>query len=177
MINNKTLQKDAKVGEPLFEELAFKHFAKKYNISKEEILGLAEKKKDLDKSIPLSILKNTKLSSLESIVKFLRENKKLSYNIIGNCLNRNPKTLAVTYAVSRRKMSEKFSKDADKDDQRIPFVAFSDNLSVLESICVYLKSCNHTYVEIAHIIDKDQRTVWTVCKRAEIKLKRKNSEI
>jgi len=36
MINNKTLQKDAKVGEPLFEELAFKHFAKKYNISKKK---------------------------------------------------------------------------------------------------------------------------------------------
>jgi predicted small secreted protein len=169
MIDRKTLPKDEKVGGPIFEELAFEYFTKKYNISKEDLLKLLEEKQNANSTIPISILKTSKLSSLEAIVKFLRENRNLSYNIIGGYLKRNPRTLAVTYAVAHRKMPEKFSTDIDTDTKRIPFTSFSKDLSVLECICAYLKSQNHSYADIARMIGKDQRTVWTVCKRAENK--------
>jgi hypothetical protein len=162
-------ERGKKVGGQLFEELFFEFIEKKYGISKKDLLKTLEDKKDITDSIPVSILRTDKLSSLEAIVKFLRENRKFSYNIIGKLLQRNPKTLAVTYSVAHQKMSKPFSTDVDSDTERIPFDAFSKDLSILESICAYLKSKNNSYAIIARMLNKDQRTVWTVCKRAEKK--------
>jgi hypothetical protein len=126
-----------------------------------------------DNNFPISILK-TGLSSLETIVKYLRETKKLSYIEIGILLKRNPRTLAVSYNLVKNKYPEKFSKYITASKIRIPFKIFQVKLSVLESICIYLKSLNYSYSEIAKLIEKDQRTVWTVCKRAEKKLGKNN---
>jgi len=176
MVDYKYTPKKVEVGGPLFEELAFDYLEKKYNISKEELLKVAEDKRsknsNLLNTMPLSILRSPKLSSLESIVKFLRENRRLSYDSIGKLLDRNPKTLAVTYAVAHKKMHESFSKEFDEDVERIPFKVFSKRLSILECICVYLKSQNNSYAKISRMINKNQRTVWTVCHRAEFKLKK-----
>jgi hypothetical protein len=174
MTNHKSIPNDEKVGGTLFEELAFKHLAKKYDISKEDILALAANKKNLNESIPVSIIRTLELSSLEAIVKFLRENRNKSYKIIGTLLNRNHKTLAVTYAVAIRKKPELFSKEREDDSNRIPFTAFNNDLSILESICTYLKSIDYSYADIARMINKDQRTVWTVCHRAKIKSQKKS---
>jgi hypothetical protein len=172
---DRTLNENRKnVGGQLFEELFFEFIEQKYNISKKDLLKIIEAKQNINYSIPVSILRNKKLSSLEAIVKFLRENRQLSYNIIGGHLNRNPKTLAVTYSVARRKMPESFLKEADDDIKRIPFTVFSERLSILECICRYLKSLDNSYATIARLLDKDQRTIWTVCKRAEEKLGREN---
>lgn len=169
MVDRKYTPKNVEVGGPLFEGLAFAYLEKKYGISQKELLDIVAEKHGKDNTFPLVILKAPKLSSLESIVKFLRENRKLSYNKIGELLDRNSKTLAVTYNVARKKMPEVFAKDTDLDKRRIPFNIFQADLSILECICVYLKSQNHSYAEIARMIDKDQRTIWTVCKRAEKK--------
>jgi DNA-binding CsgD family transcriptional regulator len=119
---------------------------------------------------PVSILK-TELSSLEAIVKYLRENKKLSYKEIAKLLKRDPKTLAVSCAVAERKKSEKFSKYICADKKKIPFSIFDEKLSILESICSYLRSQGLSFSEISRLIAKDPRTIWTVCKRAEQKMK------
>jgi len=174
MVDHKRTPNNVKVGGPLFEELAFGYLEKKYNISKKELLAIVEKKQSKDNTIPISILRSSKLSSLESIVKFLRENRKLSYNNIGKFLDRNPKTLAVSYRVAHRKMPETFDNSVDDDKKRIPFTAFTKELSILECICVYLKSDGNSYAEISRMINKDQRTVWTVCKRAEKKSEEKS---
>jgi hypothetical protein len=165
-------QKVKNVGGQVLEDLFFEFIEGKYNISKDELLKLIEDKRstrDIVDGIPVSILNSTVLSSLEAIVKFLRENRDLSYNIIGEKLSRNPKTLAVTYAVARRKMPEMFAKNIENDVNIIPFITFSDKLSILESVCVYLKSQNNSYADIARMLNKDQRTIWTVCMRAEKK--------
>jgi len=174
MVDHENLPKDEKVGGSIFEELAFGYFAKTYALSKNELLKILKEKQNIDDAIPLSILRTNTLSSLEAIVKFLRENRKLSYSKIAKHLHRNPKTLAVTYAVARRKMPELFAEEVDKDFQSIPFTVFSNRLSILESICTYLKSSCSSYIEISHVIGKDQRTVWTVCRRAEQKIGRVN---
>ena len=121
-------------------------------------------------SFPISILRNSQLSSLEAIVKYLRENKALSYEEIGKLLSRKPKTLAVTYACANRKFPKRFSSDIASENERIEFSAFKSRLSVLESICIYLRSQNKNYSQIALMLSKDPRTVWTVCKRAEKKI-------
>jgi len=157
-------------------ELALKHFANRYNISKKDILDFAEDKRSFDNSIPSTILRIKALSSLEAIVKFLRENRNVSYKAMGLLLNRNPKTLAVTYCVAKSKNPNVVSNDVEKDLTRIPFTAFNNNFSILESICVHLKSSHHSYADVARIINKDQRTVWTVCMRAESKLKKEDND-
>jgi len=126
-----------------------------------------------DKNFPISILKD-KLSSLEAIVKFLRENRKYSYKEIATLLKRNSKTLAVSYAVAKTKKPEKFSKYVCASKSRIPLFIFNEKLSILEAIITYLKSENMSYSEIARFINKDPRTVWTVCKRAEKRMEEKS---
>lgn len=158
------------VGEQVFEESVFKFLAKKYAISKEEIIKLVNEKKDSEQSIPLEILRTQELSSLEAITKFLRENRKWSYKKIGQLLNREAHTLATTYAVAKRKKSQLFSEKVEKDSLKIPFTAFKKNLSILEAICTYLHSINYTYVEISKLLLKNQRTIWTVCNRAKKKI-------
>lgn len=169
-------KKKEKVGGQIFEELFFKYLQQTYDISKEDLSKIVLDKKNINDSFPVEILCSSSLSSLESIVKFLRENRDLSYNIIGELLDRNPKTLAVTYAVARRKMPKRFSANVESDVVRIPFTAFLRRLSILECICYYLKNSDprNSYAAIARILNKDQRTVWTVCKRAEKKLEQKN---
>jgi hypothetical protein len=177
MIDKVPKENRKNVGGHLFEELFFEFIEKKYNISQKEFLTIIEEKQNINNSLPISILNTVKLSSLEAIVKFLRENRGLSYIDVGKLLNRNSKTLAVTYAVAHRKMPELFSKDTDNDTKRIPFTAFSKSLSILECICSYLKNSNpeNSYADIARMLNKDQRTIWTVCKRAERKSSEKNS--
>ena len=166
----KLVRKENKVGGNVFEELFTEFIKLKYNVTPDDLSFLLSGMESRKASIPISIFKTSTLSSLEAIVKFLRENRNLSYNRIGMLLCRNPRTLAVTYNVSRRKMQAFFDDSIDNDNSRIPFTAFTRRLSILECICVYLKSQGNSYAEISRMIDRDQRTVWTVCKRAEKKL-------
>jgi len=163
-------RKEQNVGGSTFESLFTEFIKEKFNITPDYLSKLVLEDVSRKNSIPVSILRSEKLSSLEAIVKFLRENRKLSYNMMAELLYRKPKALSSTYTVAHRKMHATFSTIIDDDKSRIPFTAFTNRLSVLECICTYLKSQNHSYADIARMISKDQRTVWTVCKRAEKKL-------
>jgi len=173
-------QKKKNMDGQLFEELFFEFIEKKYSISKKDFLTILEKKQleekqNTNNGIPITILNNKKLSSLETIVKFLRENKKLSYKEIGKLLSRNSQSLAVSYAISRKKMPEIIKDVVNSNTIIIPFIAFSSHLSILESICEYLHSQNHSYADISRMLNLNPRTVWTVCHRARIKLSKINS--
>ncbi len=154
-----------------FEESAFNFIAQKYAISKEEIIKLAEKKNELIQTIPIKILSTKELSSLEAIVKYLRENHNLTYKEIGALVNRNPNALTATYTMAKKKMPQIFLAEFENDTQKIPLDAFKKELSILESIGAYLHSIGHTYADISRLLNLDPRTVWTVCNRANKKLK------
>ncbi len=132
-------------------------------INHDEIIKLITKEKKPDE-IPVCIF-NNKLSSLESVVKYLKENLDLKYSEIAKLLNRDQRTIWATYSNSRKKFSKKF---VVKDNKYfIPALIISNrSLSVLESIVYYLKDdCNLKYSQIALLLCRDQRTVWTVYNR------------
>lgn len=56
----------------------------------------------------------------------------------------------------------------------IPSHIFKDrNLSVLESIVVFLKdNLNFNYSQIAKLLNRDDRTIWTVYNRSKKKIKK-----
>ena len=144
------------------------------NISFEQAIEILKKRKQdkEQKTIPLSIFKNEKLSALEAIVKYLRENLNLGYKEISVLLGRNYNPIRITYKNSLRKLPKKF---AESSSEKIPLEIFRNSkLSVLESISVYMKdSLKLNYHQIAILLNRDDRTIWTVCQRAIKKRKGK----
>jgi len=133
--------------------------------SSDEIIGLIVKeKKPKEVEIPTCIF-NGKLSALETIVKYLKENLDLKYSNIAKLLNRNDRTIWTTYSNSRKKFSKKFAVENNK--YFIPASIISNrSFSVLESIVSYLKdNLNLRYSQIALMLHRDQRTIWTVYNR------------
>jgi hypothetical protein len=121
--------------------------------------------------IPCSIF-NEKLSSLECIAKYLVENHGLRVSFIAKLFSRTNKTIWQAYRDASRKMPQRLSKLSSKF--WIPASIFADReLSVLEHICVYLKSnYDISFRQIADIVCRDVTTVKTVYYRACKKMKK-----
>jgi hypothetical protein len=121
--------------------------------------------------LPISIFNNG-LSGLEAISKYLKEGNVLRYCQIAELLNRNDRTIWDAYNNAKQKSNEDFSKI--ESDIKIPLQIFNNrSLSILEALTAYLKEdLNMRYCQIASLLNKDQRTIWTAYNRC-IK-KRKN---
>lgn len=162
----------AALGNDALKALLLKILQEQYGISEDDLVVMQDevqerKTIDVDATIPVVIFREKRLSCLEAIVKLLRENRKLSYARAATLLNRNPKSLAVTYAVARKKHPAPFPKNVDLDSERVPFSAFQAELSVLETISSFLHgTAGKSYSDIARLLNKDPRTIWTVCRRA-----------
>ena len=149
-------------------------------LSKAELLAIIEKhlpsisqaelpvKNETD-SIPLSVFDNKELSSLETICKYLKENCNLSYHEIAIQLNRNDRTIWTTYNNAHKKLEAKFP--VSKSEYYLPISIFKERkLSVLETIAVYLKEeCNLSFHQIAVLLNRNDRTIWTVYNRGKKK--------
>lgn len=132
---------------------------------KEEINFLKQK----GDSIPIHIFKNDTLSALESIVKYLKENKKLKNSKIAKKLNRNPKTIWATYHKAKQKQSKIFKEQ--ETSIKIPIKIFSNrNLSILEHIIKHLKEYYHLRnVDISKLLNRSSKTIWTTYHNADSK--------
>jgi predicted DNA-binding protein (UPF0251 family) len=135
-------------------------------------IKVTKAKAEEEVSVPISVFKNDKLSSLENIVKYLRENLLLTFRQIAELTNRNQIALAVTYRNARKKLEAKFVIE-EISPYQIPVSILKDrNISVLENIAVYLKDTfGLTYHKIAVLLNRDDRTIWTVYQRAKKKKK------
>lgn len=126
---------------------------------------LKERQKDRKtKRMPLSVFDNDKLSALESIVKYLKENLGLNYREISILLKRNYDPIAITYRNSKKKLPTKLNIVSDNN---IPIEIFGNKeLSILENIVSYLREkMELSYHEIAVLLRRDDRTIWTVYNR------------
>ena len=150
-------------------------YLKEQGISAEDILKLVTQSLKVEAKeevkVPLSVFKNDYLSSLETIVKYLRENLLLTYKQIADLTNRNDIALAVTYRNAKKKMEAKFAEEISP--YSIPVSILKDrNISVLENIAAYLKDTfGLTYHKIAVLMNRNDRTIWTVYQRAKKKKK------
>ena len=141
------------------------HLKHDHKLTSEQIAGSFGKtvpKKDL---LPISIFDNKELSCLETIVKYLREEFKLRYHEIALLLNRNDRTIWATYNIACKKRKEKLPVKESKF--LVPVSIFKDRkFSVLEVLVSYLKEkFNLRYSEIAVLLRRDERNIWTVYNR------------
>lgn len=117
----------------------------------------------MDVDIPVSIFQNDKLSVLEAIVKYMREELGFKLVKIAELLNRNEKTVWGTYNKAKGKMKEKL---VVKAGNAVSVSIFRPRLlSVLESLVEFLKENGMSFHKIAVMLNRDDRTVWTVYNR------------
>ncbi|MFC1691823.1 hypothetical protein ACFL0W_06615 [Nanoarchaeota archaeon] len=130
--------------------------------------------------IPISIFNNPSLSALETVVKFLKENKNIRGVDIAKLLKRNDKTIYTTYNKTSKKLFEQFPEQLIAESEFfIPVSAIADRTSApLEALVKFLKDkLNLRFVVIAKLLNRDPRTVWTVYNRKKNqKNKTKNAD-
>lgn len=155
---SQTLQSDTEIPDSVRENLLSK-LSEQVNLHKEN-------------SIPVSIF-NTDLPPLEAIVRFLRESQQKGTNEIARLLCKKPASVSEAYRNSKSK-EFKFK----STDVFIPILEFQNNpdLSVLEVVVTCLRSNNLKFKEIANLLGKDPKTVWTCHNRAKKKNEVKNKE-
>jgi hypothetical protein len=138
----------------------------KYSIPADEIIKLVSKEQLL---IPLSIFKKEKtIGALESLCKYLKENTGLSFSEIAKLIGRDERTVWNAYHDAYKKKSEKFV--IEEKESYVPLESFNKRLTILESIILFLKEKNNN-VNVAKILGRDPRNVYSIYKRAQEKLK------
>jgi len=133
------------------------------NFLSKKKLAVVKKKR---KGIPFSVF-NKKLSTLESIVCFLREVERLKYKDIAILLRKNPGHIGIIYRKARKKDVSKLNTSSNLV---IPFHLFKRNVSVFEQVIVYLKKIGYSFKQVSEILHRDYQTIWTVYQRGKKKL-------
>ena len=115
--------------------------------------------------VPIELFSLRELSSLEIIVKHLRESYGLPHKRIAGLLERSLTTITTTWSAAPRKHPGKFP--ITESVLSIPILMLKDRrLSVLEHLVTYLAQFGLTNHQIAKILHRDDRTIWTVLHRA-----------
>ena len=150
------------------------HLKEHHNIDTEQSFDAQEVKEHLEGEhtlIPITIFSNDGLSALETIVKYLKEEEGLRNSSIARILGRTPASVWITYRNAARKIVDRLPLAVT--DIYIPTsVIASGKLSVLESVAQHLhEDLGLSYRKIADLLNRDERTIWTVCYRARKKLR------
>lgn len=117
--------------------------------------------------IPVGVFGND-LSSLEAIVKYLKEDLKLKFSKIGKLLNRSSKTIWATYLKSAKKMPSAFGPVSK--NIMIPASAIANrSYSTLESVVGFIKDLDYSNHEVAKMLHLDDSTIWTIYDRVKKK--------
>ena len=133
----------------------------KHKLSTRDLISLLDDKEIL---IPVSIF-SKKLRILETLVKYLKEELDFSYHNIGVALNRDERNIWNTYQNAKKKLSERLK--VESSQYFIPISIFQNKLGALENIVLYLKDeAGLSYHKIGEILERNDRTIWTMYKRA-----------
>jgi len=136
-----------------------------YIVKRKEVLSLIRKEIE----IPITIF-SKELGALESLVKYMKENLGMSYSEIAGELGRDERTIWTAYKKAKEKQPK--SLEIRETDLSVQISIFKNKkLTVLESIIVYLKEKGIKYSEIAELLDRDQRNIWTIYSRTVKKKK------
>lgn len=114
-------------------------------------------------------------NGLRAIVRFLKEEKKFSFSKIAKLLSRDPRTIWCAYHSIEDKFPSKKPKRSQTETIALNSSIFSDRkFSILESAAMHLLK-KYSVKETAQILGRNQMTIWTVKRRAELKLKQTNA--
>ncbi len=119
-------------------------------------------------TIPISIF-NAQLGISQSIVKYLKENKNLTFATIAKILHKDQRTVWSTYHQASKKYSSAFV--IKSQDLLIPLDNFNnEKYSDIESVIIFLKEKYHlTYTQIAKVLSRDLRNIWAIYNKAKKK--------
>jgi len=154
----------------ILNEIIREHLKTKYKLSDKEIKQyLAEQTikpaKATKITAPITIF-NEATSPLESIVKYLKEIKTMKLVEIAKLIARDQRAIGVTYRSATKKMPEQFKTEETKYSIPIEILQ-NKKLSVAEHIVKHIKETyNLNYHEIAILMKRDERTIWTLYNRA-----------
>jgi DNA-directed RNA polymerase specialized sigma24 family protein len=142
----------------------------KHGLEDAELLYLIRKSGSVNQ-FPIEILSQN-LSPLEAVVSYLKTNKGLKYCKIAKLLNRDERTVWVTFENAKKK--QKNLVVPQKSIAQIPLsIVRNRQLSILELASVFLKEKKGlTLTKISSILKKDTSTIWTAISRANKKLLR-----
>jgi len=147
-------------------KLLIEKLREKYSVSRRDIAELLTRETE----IPITIF-SKELGALEAIAKYMKENLNLSYREIASLLQRNERTIWTAYKKARQKQPSPI--EIKETKTFLPVSIFNKNLTILESAIVYLREKGIKYAEIAKLLNRDQRNIWTIYSRAVRKIKRK----
>jgi transcriptional regulator len=154
-------------------KLSASEVKEKYSLSNKDIVKILEEK-STGKTIPLSLFKED-MGALEILVKYMKENLNLPYNEIAKSLNRDDRTIWVTYKNAVKKKKDKIEIKSTK--MSIPLIIFTNRkLGIVESLVLYLREKGFSFKEISELIDRDQRNIWTINSRANKKTPKSTRE-
>ena len=91
-------------------------------------------------------------------MRYLKEKQNKKINEIARLLGKNPPAISLAY---KNSLTKKFI--PKKTNIHIPLSEFQNNqkLSILEILVQYLRNKNLGFTEIAKILNRDVRTIWT----------------
>jgi hypothetical protein len=145
-------------------KLLLEHLQNHYNIAPDDALRSITEKEEF--CVPLSVFERFELTFLEALIKYLHENQNMRFSEIAKSLNKNPVSVWGCYKKSKTKHPNQFSVDLSKGE--VPLVIFTkEKFTISEALVHYLSTEKKMrYIEIAQLLHRDSRTVWSLAKRA-----------
>jgi hypothetical protein len=141
---------------------------KKFRLTRAQTIHALLQATSKEIAIPTSIFSETRLSGLELICRYLKEELKLTLPEIAKLINRDYNSTYKTYQKATFKQTDFFPAPGKYFFPAT--ILCNRELSVLQSIVCYLKdSLGLRFTEIASELHRDQRNIWTVYKRAKKK--------
>ncbi len=170
-LRKKKEKRDSLDEENLLEVLDEK-LAEKYGVGLDEVLASIRARKIRDAEevkVPIDIF-TQETGAAESLCKYLKENKGLNFSEIARTINRDPRTVWINYTNAVRKVSDKIETTSKI---LVSTKIFRDrNLSISEALVHYLRTKGMKNAEVARMLGKDPRNVWTLYSRAVRKLRK-----
>ena len=134
----------------------------KYKLTPIDIMSKLDKKEIL---IPSCVF-SRKLSTFESIVKYLKENLSLPNRKIAILASKSQKSIWQSSNSAKKKLPPVF--EIVPSDYYIPVSILKKPFTILESVVMYLKDeLMLNFHEIGVVLKRDNRTVWTVYQKAK----------
>lgn len=124
-------------------------------------------------AVPSYIFLDRELAPLESISEYLKEEEGLSYHEIAVLVGRDDRTIWTCYNRAKKKRAERPKGHLmPVNVVQIPLNIFKNrSLAPLENIAAHLKeTAGLSFHEIAVLLNRDDRTIWTCYTRGQKKL-------